>query len=41
MTILTGLVKEFWQLAILRLGLGFGQAGCLYNARKSSFLTFI
>lgn len=28
MTILTGFVTEFWQLVILRLGLGFGQAGC-------------
>lgn len=28
MTILTGFVNEFWQLVVLRLGLGFGQAGC-------------
>ncbi|XP_061169687.1 MFS-type efflux pump MSMEG_3705-like [Saccostrea echinata] len=28
MTLLTGFVKEYWQLVILRFGLGFGEAGC-------------
>ncbi|XP_048776691.1 MFS-type efflux pump MSMEG_3705-like isoform X2 [Ostrea edulis] len=28
MTILTGFVKEYWHLVILRFGLGFGEAGC-------------
>ncbi|XP_005094596.1 protein spinster homolog 1 isoform X2 [Aplysia californica] len=28
MTLLTGFVKEYWQLAILRFALGLGEAGC-------------
>nr|KAG5712463.1 hypothetical protein BaRGS_011437 [Batillaria attramentaria] len=28
MTILTGLVREYWQLVVLRFLLGFGEAGC-------------
>lgn len=28
MTVVTGFVSTFWQLAILRFGLGIGQAGC-------------
>lgn len=28
MTLLTGFVKEYWQLVILRFGLGFGESGC-------------
>ncbi|CAL1540212.1 unnamed protein product [Lymnaea stagnalis] len=28
MTLLTGLVTEYWQLVILRFGLGLGEAGC-------------
>ncbi|XP_013388870.1 protein spinster homolog 1 [Lingula anatina] len=28
MTLLTGFVKEYWQLVLLRFGLGFGEAGC-------------
>jgi len=28
MTLVTGFVTEFWQLALLRIGLGIGQAGC-------------
>lgn len=28
MTLLTGFIKEYWQLVILRFGLGFGEAGC-------------
>lgn len=28
MTLLTGFVKEYWQLALLRFGLGLGEAGC-------------
>ena len=37
MTILTGFVTEFWQLVILRLGLGFGQAGCMLNFKNIFF----
>ncbi|XP_052789670.1 protein spinster homolog 1-like [Mya arenaria] len=28
MTLLTGFIKEYWQLVLLRFGLGFGEAGC-------------
>ncbi|KAK0066290.1 MFS-type efflux pump [Biomphalaria pfeifferi] len=28
MTLLTGFVKEYWQLVVLRFGLGLGEAGC-------------
>lgn len=28
MTLLSGLVQEYWQLALLRFGLGIGEAGC-------------
>ncbi|KAL4218886.1 hypothetical protein ACF0H5_021474 [Mactra antiquata] len=28
MTLLTGFIKEYWQLVVLRFGLGFGEAGC-------------
>ncbi|XP_074655462.1 MFS-type efflux pump MSMEG_3705-like [Tubulanus polymorphus] len=28
MTLLTGFVREYWQLVLLRFGLGFGEAGC-------------
>lgn len=28
MTLLTGFVKEYWQLVLLRFGLGMGEAGC-------------
>lgn len=28
MTLLTGFIKKYWQLVILRFGLGFGEAGC-------------
>ncbi|XP_037076088.1 protein spinster homolog 1-like isoform X2 [Pollicipes pollicipes] len=27
-TFLTGFAKEYWQLAVLRFGIGFGEAGC-------------
>lgn len=28
MTLLTGFIKEYWQLVVLRFALGFGEAGC-------------